>query len=103
VIEVPTVHPLTSLSPAWKYFWKVARPTSPTAEDLMLVLLELGIAAQMEIWNGPMRVDRDLDEAAKFMRIRLCLPHRRESEVREFLSYSPIPLTRELATIWWDK
>ncbi|HEX7404732.1 MAG TPA: methyltransferase domain-containing protein [Candidatus Nanopelagicaceae bacterium] len=103
VIEMPTAHPLASMSQAWKYFWKLDRPTGPTAQDLMSVLGELGIKAQIEIWIGQMRVDRDLDEATKFMRIRLCLPLRRESEVREFLAYSPMPLTRELATIWWDK
>jgi hypothetical protein len=67
------------------------------------VLEELGIKAEIENWDGPQRVDRDLDEAAKFMRIRLCLPLQREAEVREFLAYSSMPLTRELATIWWDK
>jgi SAM-dependent methyltransferase len=103
VIEMPRRHPLSSMSAAWKYFWKLDRPLSPTSGDLMLVLEELGIKAEIENWDGPQRVDRDLDEAAKFMRIRLCLPLQREAEVREFLAYSSMPLTRELATIWWDK
>lgn len=103
VIEMPTQHPLASMSDAWKHFWNVDRPSGPTPQDLMLVLKELGINAELEIWNGQMRVDRDLDEAAKFMRIRLCLPQARESEVRDFLANSPVPSGRELATIWWDK
>ena len=103
VIEMPTQHPLASMSQAWKHFWKLDRPSGPTPHDLMLVLEELGINAELEIWNGQMRIDRDLDEAAKFMRIRLCLPPERESEVRDFLVASPLSPTRELATIWWDK
>jgi SAM-dependent methyltransferase len=103
VIEMPTRHPLASMSPAWKYFWELDRPVGPTPQDLILVLREIGIKADMEIWNGQMRADRDLDEAAKFMRIRLCLPPERESEVRNFLFEFPLPSSRELATIWWDK
>lgn len=103
VIEMPTQHPLVSMSQAWKHFWKLDRPSGPTPRDLMLVLEELGINAELEIWNGQMRVDRDLDEAAKFMRIRLCLPPERESEVHDFLTDSPMPSSRELATIWWNR
>lgn len=103
VIEMPTHHPLASMTEAWKYFWKLDRPIGPTPHDLLLVLEELGIHAEVETWTGQMRVDRDLDEAAKYMRVRLCLPSSRESEVREFLAYSPVPASRELATIWWDK
>jgi SAM-dependent methyltransferase len=103
VIEMPTQHPLSSMSKAWKYFWKLDRPSAPTSEDFMSVLEELGIKAEAEIWDGQLGVERDLDEAAKYMRIRLCLPPQRESEVREFLAYSPTPVARDLVTIWWDK
>ena len=103
VIEMPRRHPLSSMSEAWKYFWKLDRPLGPTSADLMAVLEELGIRAEVENWDGALRVEPDLAAAAKFMRIRLCLPPQREAEVREFLAYSPMPLTRELATIWWDK
>jgi SAM-dependent methyltransferase len=103
VLEMPRRHPLSSMSAAWKYFWKLDRPLGPTSEDLMLVLEELGIRAEVENWDGPLRVEPDLAATAKFMRIRLCLPAQREAEVREFLAYSPMSMTRELATIWWDK
>jgi hypothetical protein len=49
-----------------------------------------------------MRVEQSPDQAAHFMRIRLCLPESREDEVREFLHSHPAPPMRELSTIWWD-
>lgn len=103
VIEMPTRHPLTTMSRAWKHFWNLERPSSPTSDDLMLVLEEIGIGATMQIWSGLMRVDRNLDEAVNFMRIRLCLPSDRTSEVRDFLESEPVDTQRELATIWWNK
>jgi hypothetical protein len=49
-----------------------------------------------------MRVEQDLEQAARFMRIRLCLPASREGEVRDFFAAQPESLVRELSTIWWD-
>jgi hypothetical protein len=49
-----------------------------------------------------MRVEQNLDQAAHFMRIRLCLPESREDEVRDFLTSHQAPAARELTTIWWD-
>jgi len=66
------------------------------------VLGEMGIDATIEYWDGPMRAEHDLDEAAHFTRIRLCLPEERESEVRDYLREQPVAPTRSLATIWWD-
>jgi hypothetical protein len=67
------------------------------------VLDELGIRAQFELWTGEGRAEIDLDQMAHFMRIRLCLPENRESEVRAFLSEHPIQRAQSLAIIWWDK
>jgi hypothetical protein len=49
-----------------------------------------------------MRVEQSPEQAAHFMRIRLCLPESREGEVRDFLQSHPAPVARELSTIWWD-
>ena len=49
-----------------------------------------------------MRVEQNPEQAAHFMRIRLCLPASREGEVREFLATQPESPVRELSTIWWD-
>ncbi len=102
VIEMPQLHPLTTAAPLWKHFWDLERPTKPTPEDLMTVLNELGIVAHLELWNGSMRTESDLESQARFSRIRLCLPEAREHEVLEFLKVQPKVAIRNLATIWWD-
>jgi SAM-dependent methyltransferase len=102
VLEMPQLHPLASLSGAWRHFWQLDRPTTPTHVDLLEVLTEGGIDPSVECWSGPMRVPRDLEQAAHFTRIRLCLAASRESEVLEYLLQNPTSEVRELATIWWD-
>jgi len=103
VLELPTHHPLSTMSAAWEHFWNLERPSSPTPDDLIAVLAEMGISASQERWEGAMRVESNLDQAAHFMTIRLCLPANREGEVREFLEQHPPAPTRSLATVWWDK
>jgi hypothetical protein len=102
VIEMPTRHPLTSMSAAWKHFWKLDRPSDPSSEDLLNVIREIGISASIQYWSGPLRDRVDIDQDADFLRIRLCLPLERLPEVREFLLANPVPSQREIATIWWD-
>lgn len=102
VLEMPQHHPLTQLSPAWKYFWNLERPQAPTPEDLKDVLLEMGIDANLELWDGHSRQERNLEGAVKFTRIRLCLPESRDPEVRDYLEKHPPSEMRPLATIWWD-
>lgn len=102
VLELPQHHPLSNLSEAWKHFWKLDRPVNPTPQDLMNVLSELGINAQLQLWDGQLRQERNLDDAVRFTRIRLCLPASRDPEVRQFLENHPPSETRPLATIWWD-
>lgn len=102
VIEMPTRHPLTNMSKAWKYFWDLDRPSEPSSEDLMDALKEIGISANIQYWSGPLKDRVDIDQDADFLRIRLCLPTQRLPEVREFLSANPLPKEREIATIWWD-
>jgi SAM-dependent methyltransferase len=102
VLELPQRHPLATLTPLWQHFWGIQRPKGPTPDDLMGVLADLGYSAHLEAWEGPLRVERDMDEAAHFTRIRLCLPADRKGEVREYLEAHPAPTTRPLATIWWD-
>ena len=103
VIEMPQWHPLTTAAPLWKHFWNLERPVTPRPADLMNVLDELGIKANLELWEGSMRTESDLESQARFSRIRLCLPESREGEVLEFLRTQPKVAIRNLATIWWDK
>ncbi len=103
VIELPLVHPMTSASAGWEHFWKLVRPTSPNAEDLLLVLNEMGINAQIEKFSADFPLDQSAEEIAERTRVRLCLPTSRLEEVRSFLIDHPFANKRDLAVIWWDK
>lgn len=103
VLELPTQHPLSTMSAAWRFFWDLERPSTPTPDDLIDVLTEMGINATQERWEGTMRTEQNFEQAAHFMRIRLCLPSIRENEVLEFITSHGTPSRRSLATVWWDK
>jgi len=102
VLELPDEHPLAPMSAAWRHFWQLERPLGPTSADLVRVLDEMGIRADRYSWTGALRTEQNLDEAAHFMRIRLCLPRSREPDVHEFLATRSSTSTRALSTIWWD-
>ena len=103
VIELPIVHPMTSASAGWEHFWKLVRPTSPNADDLLVVLNEMGISANIEKFSADFPLDQSADEIAERTRVRLCLPPSRLNEVKEFLLDHPFVTKRDLAVIWWDK
>ena len=103
VIELPQNHPLSNMAPAWKYFWNLERPVEPTPVLLLEVLSELGINAELLQWEQETVSKIDLDQAAEFMRIRLCLPKSKLNEVKNFMLENPEHKFRKLATIWWDK
>lgn len=105
VLELPTTHPLSHMAPLWRAFWDLERPTGPTAEDCLTVLREAGIDASMQTWvddTFSARARLSPEQQAHFMRIRLCLPADRESDVAAFLERAGEPPARESATIWWD-
>lgn len=102
VIEVPINHPMTNMSQGWLHFWGLARPSVPAAKDLIAILAEMGIAASIEFFDGEILLDKKLPEGNSFIR-RLCLPEERQGEVDAFLAVSPLPLTRKLAVIYWDR
>ena len=102
VLELPDHHPLTSMTDAWRYFWQLERPTSPTPSDLVAVLEEMGRDVHAEQWSSPVRTTANLEQAAHFMRIRLCLPAAREAEVLDYFTAQPAVTRRDLTTLWWD-
>lgn len=103
VIEIPTKHPLSNMSELWRHFWKLERPVSPSYSNLVEVISEMGFEPKFKVWSGEMRSESSIEQAAEFMRIRLCLPKNRFSDVKEFLEAQTKQSIRELATIWWDK
>ena len=102
VLELPDWHPLASMNDAWRHFWGLERPSGPTPADLLDVLAQLGIDARREQWTGVMRAEPSVEQATRFMRIRLCLPASRDDEVRDFMMSHASPRVRELSTVWWE-
>jgi SAM-dependent methyltransferase len=102
VIELPQQHPLSSMRNAWKKFWDLDRPTNPTPQDLIEVLKQMGINANLELWQGPKLRPLEIEDDIRFLRIRLCLDRSRDAEIREFLETQEPVEFRALATIWWD-
>jgi SAM-dependent methyltransferase len=103
VIEMPQEHPLASMREVWKFFWNLDRPTEPTPSMLLEILSEIGIKANIEYWESSLGREISIEQAAEFMRIRLCLPKSRLTEVSEYLTKNSQPEVRKIATIWWDK
>ena len=103
VIEMPYFHPLSNMVGAWKHFWNLDRPKSPTADDLFEIIKSLGFSPKIHKWQADVRSGIDKELAAKFLRVRLCLPELRDKEIKEFMQNNPESKTRDLATIWWDK
>ena len=102
VIELPQQHPLSSMRNAWKTFWDLDRPVNPTPQDLIEVLAEMGITANLELWQGPKLRPLNIEDDVRFLRIRLCLDSSRDVEIRQFLETQEPVQPRALATIWWD-
>jgi SAM-dependent methyltransferase len=112
VVELTTVHPLTSLNPLWLRFHGLRRPTGPTAADLLAILAEAGVTAGHTEWSRPAEADyADFDELVDVTRRRLCLPADRTSEVKAALldlgssRERPGDLGssgRDVVTIWWE-
>lgn len=115
VLELPTHHPLTWMSPLWQHFHGLDRPTSPTADDLVEILGSLlgshGVAdLHAEHWQfrdteqGTAGVDgsgHSVAVRAAIVAQRLCLPESREGEVAHVLQQTPDDPHRDLVTISW--
>lgn len=102
VIEIPERHPQSDANFLWEHFWRIERPTKPKAHDILDILSELGIKAEVYYWEGKAREIADPNKAAEYARIRLCLDSSKDEEIKILLS-SQKSAPRKLATIWWDK
>jgi SAM-dependent methyltransferase len=102
VVEIPDLHPLSSMSPAWRHFWGLERPSSPTSDTALRCIRSLGLDAHLEHFTVPVTGGHAVtDSEVRHTRIRLCLTADRDPEVRSFLEQNPRQ-PRNLATIWWD-
>lgn len=87
VMVLPTVHPRSAWSDAWRHFWDLDRPTTPTSDEFGAVLAELGLDA--ERWDMPRpplaRATADPSTRVPTARRVLCLGPERDEEIKAFL------------------
>lgn len=103
VVEVPTVHPMSAWSPAWRHFWGVERPAGPTCDDLLAVLREIGLDPESTTSaRVPSPADASgPDELVAMARRRLCLSPERDAELAEWLAAHPPAWADTMVTIRW--
>jgi SAM-dependent methyltransferase len=103
VVEVPTRHPMSALSPAFNHFWNLERPEGPTHHDLVAVLDELGLQPELTTSRRPALATfaSDPDAAISMVRRRLCLGTDRDQELQAWLAANPLPWPDTVATIRW--
>jgi SAM-dependent methyltransferase len=103
VVEIPTRHPMSALSPAFQHFWQLERPDGPTHRDLVAVLDELGL--QPEFTTSPRSAVPDYaanpDAFVPMVRRRLCMGADRDQELGAWLDANPLPWPDTVATIRW--
>jgi SAM-dependent methyltransferase len=112
VIEVASVHPLTSLNELWLRFHGLARPGRPTGADMLAILTAMGLRIGHERWSRPAGADYEsFAELTDVTRRRLCLPPQRAADVADALIEAGVDPVhpqdlgssgRDVLTIWWD-
>lgn len=100
VVELHAVHPGAWLDPLWVQFHGLHRPAPATAEDVLAVVAEVGITAEVRRWTRPAR-PRHPDAEIDFSLRRLCLPQQRRGEVAAAVARLG-PRNRDLVTISWS-
>lgn len=100
VMELTGRHPRAGLNPIWRHFWDDERPTGPTADDAIAVLVEAGIEPEVE--RSP-RVGGNAPPSDRVESVRryLCLPAERDAEIEAVLADHPA-LPGEVVTLTWS-
>jgi SAM-dependent methyltransferase len=110
VMELTVVHPQSRLSPLWRHFWNIDRPSTPTADDAVEVITEAvgargDVRVEVQRWIRsdpgvcPGRTD---EETVALARRRLCLPASADAEIAVLLGPNPRLAPSEVVTVWWS-
>ncbi len=110
VVELTRNHPQSSLNDLWLRFHGLPRPTSPTADDAVEVLTEVGLRPERLDWQPPQRGGfADRTDLIAWVRRRLCLTADRDQEVEEALSGRVLErdglagfAQQPVVTLWWN-
>ena len=104
VVELPPRHPLSWMTPLWQRFHGISRPVSPTSDDFVAVLREIGVADMtVDSWQEAGvdgSAEPDSDRVAEVTQ-RLCLGADRQPEVADALRELQAKGLAELVTISW--
>jgi SAM-dependent methyltransferase len=103
VLELPTHHPLTWLTPYWEQVHGVDRPAGPTSDDALAVFAGLGVDVHSERWSRRLSLHDDpRDEQVAFIRTRLALGPERDGDIGDLVRRIGVPRQRDVVTAWWD-
>lgn len=112
VMELTARHPMSVLNDLWLHFHGLVRPVTPTADDAIEVLREVGIAPRSTRWESPAQGwsgPSAQDDLVAWVRRRLCLPPERDAEIRAVMGppvahqHGGVSLPpRPVVTVWWD-
>ena len=101
VVELTVNHPASNLNAAWKGLHGLDRPTRPTAEDAIAVLLEMGLdVAWEESERQVMPASRDRADLVANARQRLCVGADRDPEIDRLLGPDLERPLRRIVTVW---
>jgi SAM-dependent methyltransferase len=110
VLELTREHPLSVLNDLWLQFHGLQRPARPTADDVVAVLREMGLAPQREDWTAPPSTPFASEaDLVAWTRRRLCLPAERDAEIAAALAERMVRQPdgtvsqpgRRVVTLWW--
>jgi SAM-dependent methyltransferase len=101
VMELTSEHPRAHLNWLWPRFWGIERPSGPTADDAVAVLVEAGIQPSVARAPRPPR-HAPVEEQVASVRRYLCLPAERDPEIAALLGDQPDAPPGEVVTLWWD-
>jgi hypothetical protein len=103
IVELPDKHPTLPMSPLWKHFWDLDRPTEPSAALFAEIVRARGYSPTLERFSrAPRKPQLDNDAYIAFVRTRLCLSPDRDPEVADALRRFGLTESADVATVHWS-
>ena len=102
VVQVSEDHPTANLNPFWRALHGLERPTSPTGDDALAVLVEMGLDVESEWFERPWSTPgMDRADRIEAVRRRLCVGPDRDAEIDALLGPDLEATVRRSLAVWW--